>query len=374
MKIIFQSIPEDERSPLLGPFLSTTRSQFAGTENSIGNFYSPMDSINNSDDEEEREEELAKVGHHGIVFTQKTSSINGFLLQFEELKAKGIENIRLANDLLSTDGWKVEKLLEPNEDRIQSIQRKDIGKIYRLTAKIRLPAKKLLMKLFYEIENMPQWNPTVLQSKILKRIDRYTDITYQVSAPGGGGIVGSRDFVNLRCWKIIQNNEIINEDDERENNDDEVDEVNKRTGHWKDNSISKSQPELQHIDVEYGLKKTSSVIEMNTEVDEFRNKTSLFSLSKSLGAKVFAGDPDIDDSTLIDVRIRSMDSNETNPDDVFVDARETQSVTAASARSIISPDTSTSFVNRIQLNQKLYIMTSVRTKYEQMPRVSKYTR
>lgn len=54
---------------------------------------------------------------------------------------------------------------------------------------------------------MPEWNPTVLKSRIIHRIDSHTDITYQVSASAAGGMVKSRDFINLRCYAQYLNGE-----------------------------------------------------------------------------------------------------------------------------------------------------------------------
>lgn len=35
-------------------------------------------------------------------------------------------------------------------------------------ARIHFPAKKLLEHLFYKIEDIPKWNPTILESKIIR--------------------------------------------------------------------------------------------------------------------------------------------------------------------------------------------------------------
>lgn len=51
----FQSDSEqDERSPLLGPYLSAVRSHLGGTETSIANFYSPIESAHNSEEEDDQ--------------------------------------------------------------------------------------------------------------------------------------------------------------------------------------------------------------------------------------------------------------------------------------------------------------------------------
>lgn len=72
-----------------------------------------------------------------------------------------------------------------------------------------VPAKYLLDELFYKIENLPKWNPAVLESLKIQPIDEFTDITYQVSTDGGAGLVSSRDFVTLRYWTSMNNRYVI---------------------------------------------------------------------------------------------------------------------------------------------------------------------
>lgn len=76
------------------------------TESSVANFYSPIESIHNSDSEAD-EDEL--------------------------YRNKGIADVQEACKLLDCIDWKLEKIVTLTGDRIQSIQRKKIGKIYRLT-------------------------------------------------------------------------------------------------------------------------------------------------------------------------------------------------------------------------------------------------
>lgn len=105
--------------------------------------------------------------------------------------------MRFACEMLECNEWKIEKIVALTGDRIQSIQRKKFGKIYRLTVhnifyfslkkkfhqnlficnflwiliikgQMNLPAKILMERLYYGIENMPSWNPTLMESKILK--------------------------------------------------------------------------------------------------------------------------------------------------------------------------------------------------------------
>lgn len=112
-----------------------------------------------------------------------------------------------AYELLESSAWKTEKVTSSN-DIIYTAER-SLGKVYKLRAKVNYPSAKLLYELFYKIEDFPKWNPTLLESKILKKIDSNTDVAYSVSTSGGGGLVKSRDFVNLRCWKLMNDSRVI---------------------------------------------------------------------------------------------------------------------------------------------------------------------
>jgi hypothetical protein len=74
--------------------------------------------------------------------------------------------VQKAYDLLESGNWKVEKVTSAN-DTISTTTR-TIGKVYKLTAKVNYSPKKLLQELFYNIETVPEWNPTLLESKIIR--------------------------------------------------------------------------------------------------------------------------------------------------------------------------------------------------------------
>ena len=67
-----------------------------------------------------------------------------------------------------------------------------------------LSPKLLLEELFYKIEQVPTWNPTLVDSRTIQPIDECTDISYQVCAEAGGGVVSTRDFVNIRHWAVVE--------------------------------------------------------------------------------------------------------------------------------------------------------------------------
>jgi len=105
---------------------------------------------------------------------------------------------------LNSDGWKEEKR-SPEGDVVHS---KFIGrthKIFKVTGTVEMPPQLLYEELNKYSEKMPSWNPTVTECRMLKIIDEKTSISYQVAAEGGGGMVKSRDFVNLRHCDVRDN-------------------------------------------------------------------------------------------------------------------------------------------------------------------------
>ncbi|XP_058829453.1 steroidogenic acute regulatory protein-like [Topomyia yanbarensis] len=259
----------DARTPLLDPFL---HSALAGRTESVGNFYSPYDSIHNSEDEEDEQD--------------------------EEFKKMGTECVRKAYDLLESTDWKLEKVTSKG-DTIQSCTQDKLGKIYRLTGKIHYPARKLLQELYYKIEDVPNWNPTLLESKIIRKIDSHTDISYQATIGGGGGLVKSRDFVNLRCWHLCRDGRVIEGVDlhptipeavtltpvteeigENGEDNDEMDGASDSD----DECISRQTSSAQ-------LTKSCSEFKLGSNSDsnssEQKTKTAFSTLSKSLGAQDF---------------------------------------------------------------------------------------
>jgi StAR-related lipid transfer protein 3 len=87
-------------------------------------------------------------------------------LQDEEFKQLGVDTVIRAYELLESKAWKVEKMMANND--VIYVTTKPIGKVYKLRAKVNYPAKKLLQDLFNNIEEVPKWNPTLLESRVIK--------------------------------------------------------------------------------------------------------------------------------------------------------------------------------------------------------------
>lgn len=185
-------------------------------------------------------------------------------------------------------------------------------------------------------------------------IDNHTSISYQVSAPGGGGLVDSRDFVNLRCWQVIKNGNII----------EDVDTVNEDSSTLTKESLQQSQQNIHEI-----KRATSEINLSDNQISDSVLDKSVFSLSKSLGAKVFSDDefqsahPDMFSSR-----------STTDDADEFVDANETQGAQSTNESTHLSEEAENIKDIACDSCDKMYIVSGVSIKYELMPNVSKYTR
>ncbi|XP_049782967.1 steroidogenic acute regulatory protein-like [Schistocerca cancellata] len=178
-----------ERTPLLRNFLQGLQQPDECTE-SVGNFYSPLDSPEGSDTEEQG---TRKVSARGNV---PRNSVG----QESEYKRKAHEIVEAAWNIVNLPDWKLEKTVD--DDTVHSRVLPKQNKVFRLTGVVDLPPKALLYLLFESVEQFPSWNPTVLQSHRVQVIDERTDVIYQVVADGAGGVFSSRDFVLLRNWNM----------------------------------------------------------------------------------------------------------------------------------------------------------------------------
>lgn len=177
-----------------------------------------------------------------------------------------------------------------------------------------------------------------------------------MSAPGGGGLVDSRDFVNLRCWQLIKNGNIIEDTDSL---DIDNQTIAKDSEPNKANEIG--QPVMKRSTSETNL--TENQLQGSSNLDQ-----SVYSLSKSLGAKVFSDE--------YVSPVSDMFSSKSTTDDVdeFVDANESHG--AESTTDLSHKSEAAEHIKDIatDLCDRMYILSGVSIKYDQMPTVSKYTR
>jgi len=107
----------------------------------------------------------------------------------------------LAFQMCCSDGWKLQKSTRKG-DEVFAKMFSNHEKVFKLKSILNnVQPKSLLEVLFYKIENVSQWNPSVTYSKILQILDNNTDITYQITSDLANGVISSRDFVTLRHWE-----------------------------------------------------------------------------------------------------------------------------------------------------------------------------
>ncbi|XP_010578307.1 PREDICTED: steroidogenic acute regulatory protein, mitochondrial-like [Haliaeetus leucocephalus] len=93
--------------------------------------------------------------------------------------------------------WQAETMLDAGAT-VSSAALPGLGKVFRAEVVLAVPVARLHRELFERIEQMPQWNPTLSQVKVLQRVGTDTLVTHEVTAPSPGNLVGQRDFVSVR--------------------------------------------------------------------------------------------------------------------------------------------------------------------------------
>lgn len=171
----------DERSPLIRTFIHNHAQFDVMSDSFAGTFYSPVDTPQGSDDEDDRPDRRKDV----VDISNYVSGGKSRLLLEE------------AWDILNNDKWVLESST-PQGDQIYTQKLPKGEKVFKLLGVVDAPLNLLIEVLYKRLEDFPIWNPTVKESKVLQKVNLYSDIIYQMSAEAGKGLVSSRDFVMLR--------------------------------------------------------------------------------------------------------------------------------------------------------------------------------
>ncbi|XP_047524303.1 steroidogenic acute regulatory protein-like [Pieris napi] len=118
--------------------------------------------------------------------------------QIDEYKRLAEESMQDAWRVVHAPSWKLEKRGSQKGDIVESTQTEKFGKVYRFTGIVDCPAKFLYNEFRDNLTRLPEWNPTILKSELIKEVGPGVDLSYQVTAGGGRGIIAPRDFVILR--------------------------------------------------------------------------------------------------------------------------------------------------------------------------------
>ncbi|CAH0698062.1 unnamed protein product [Spodoptera exigua] len=168
-----------ERTPLLQPQVP-----YAGQSNyaeSTVKWFSPVETPESSPRPRRPGEQ--------VILTQE---------QIDEYKAQAHESMQNAWRIVNLSNWSVEKK-GAKGDLVESKKTEQFGKVYRFTGIVEAPPKFLYEEFKDNITKLPEWNPTILKSELIKEVGPGIDLSYQVTAGGGRGIIAPRDFVILRC-------------------------------------------------------------------------------------------------------------------------------------------------------------------------------
>ncbi|XP_073775067.1 steroidogenic acute regulatory protein, mitochondrial isoform X1 [Danio rerio] len=95
------------------------------------------------------------------------------------------------------DGWTLETA-EKNGDVIYSKVLTGNRKVFRLEADLDATADELHDILFFRVEEMHEWNPSIRRITVLKHVGGNTLVTHEVSAETAGNLIGQRDFLSVR--------------------------------------------------------------------------------------------------------------------------------------------------------------------------------
>lgn len=105
------------------------------------------------------------------------------------------------------DGWECEASFE--DIIVHSQEFSNHGKIFKVEATINASVNDVFKITTICCSKIPSWNPTILECRILESLGQSMDVLYSVTAPAGGGMVSSRDFVTARRWKRTETGEIL---------------------------------------------------------------------------------------------------------------------------------------------------------------------
>ncbi|XP_016773416.1 steroidogenic acute regulatory protein-like isoform X2 [Apis mellifera] len=204
----FRNFIDNEREPLLRGVISESR-QYTNNEHA-GTFFTPMDSPDHSDHEDENTRPSSSRGFLKTNETFPSKPLPKLTSEMiEDYKRRANALVQNCHDLLQSKDWQIQNIMT-NGDIIFYINRpKPEGRILKIVGMIEAPASIIVNRLFDEVELLPTWNRLVTESKKLQYIDENTDIVYQATSAQGGGIIGARDFVILR-HRIHYGNYYIN--------------------------------------------------------------------------------------------------------------------------------------------------------------------
>jgi len=127
--------------------------------------------------------------------------------QYRKYHADAIESLSKALNLYG-DGkwggeWKVSSEDKEFGDKVYVQKTSEFGNVYAVSAKLNVDPKKIFHITWEDAENMNKWNPTVKDFKVVLQLGTQAELVNNSSEAILGGLVSSRDFVDVRIWRKI---------------------------------------------------------------------------------------------------------------------------------------------------------------------------
>ncbi|XP_060808558.1 steroidogenic acute regulatory protein-like [Amyelois transitella] len=180
-----------ERTPLISAHRTAPHSTFG---ESTVNWFSPVDTPEASP--------RPKRPGETVILTQD---------QIEEYISQAEESLTNSWRVINMENWHLEKRGQ-HGDVVES-KKTEFGKVYRFTGVVECPPQFLFKEFRDNLQRLPEWNPTILKSEMIKEIAPGIDLSYQVTAGGGGGIIAPRDFIILRRTAALSRDGLVVEDE-----------------------------------------------------------------------------------------------------------------------------------------------------------------
>lgn len=127
--------------------------------------------------------------------------------QYRKYHSDAVEIMAKALDLYG-DGkwggdWKVSSEDKELGDKVYVRKTNEFGNVYAVSAKLKVDPKAIFHTTWEDAENMNKWNPTVKEFKVVTQLGTQAQLVNNASEAILGGVVSSRDFVDIRIWRQI---------------------------------------------------------------------------------------------------------------------------------------------------------------------------
>ncbi|GLH02891.1 Steroidogenic acute regulatory protein-like [Gryllus bimaculatus] len=117
----------------------------------------------------------------------------------EQFKAEAARILDVSWQVMHTAEWRLQKQSAVGD--AFSAKPPGMNQIFKIKGVVDMAPEALLQLLFDSPDEYAKWNPVIVESLLLERVDERVHVSYQVTAERLGGLVARRDFVVLSAWQ-----------------------------------------------------------------------------------------------------------------------------------------------------------------------------